>query len=468
MQFDISRFRLWIRHLVAITGQPVRDMAAVSLPQFVKALTGFVTSVWLTRGLGPAGLGQYALVLSVSDSVVGLSDLGIGQTAIRYSSLAWSRGELSRQAAVLRWAFRTRLTLVAFMVTVLYLAAPFLSSVVWHLQGLTSLIRIALLISVFGTLASVPIVYYQSLRRFEMNAIVQICQNLTSFLGIALLALLGLWSVPLVVAVTAIAAGVGAVIFLYLVPREIWWPRITTRVRPAIRWEAIWRIPRLEGGMQGNLDPTSADRFAVYLFLSTLIVLITLRLDIWLMGVYLDDRQIGLYNAATRLSLPLTVILGALTTALWPRVSTVTTVAGVRTLLRRTMKASVVIAAGGLVYALTVPFLVPVFFGPAYRDSMVLTQLVSIGYCVGLLANPVTVVGYSLGLARFYWITNLIQFAVVTVLLVLLLPRFGALAAAFTFIANAATGALINGFVLWMKTRQLPRDFDNDAPSDSQ
>ena len=433
-------------------------MAAVSLPQFVKALTGFVTTVWLTRGLGPAGLGEYALVLSVSDSIVGLSDLGIGQTAIRYASLAWSRGDSGGQAAILRWAFRTRITLVAVMVTVLAAAAPALSGRVWHAEGLALPLRIGLLIALFSTLASVPVVYYQSVRRFEMNAVVQISQNLAGFVGIALLAFLGFWSVSLVVAVTAAAGGAGALIFLLIVPREIWWPRFTAWSRPGGGWRTLWRIPRSGGNVAGGIDPTSADRFAGYLFLSTLIVLITLRLDLWLMGYYLDERQVGLYSAATRLSLPLNVILGALTTALWPRVSTVTTVAGVRTLLRRTMKASLAVTGGGVLYALVVPLFVPLFFGPAYRGSIVLTQLLSAGYCVALLANPVAVVGYGLGLARYYWVTNVVQFAVVVALLVLLLPRMGALAGALAFIANAGTGAAINGGMLWMKVRRLPRD----------
>src|SRR5512147_1459640 len=124
----------------------VRDVTALTLPQVLKGITGFVTSIWLTRGLGPAGLGQYALVTSVSEAVVGLSDLGIGQTAVRYASLAVSRNDSQGQSAVLRWAFRVRLALVAVMVLGLFVLAPVLADRIWHDPGLAPLIRFGLLI----------------------------------------------------------------------------------------------------------------------------------------------------------------------------------------------------------------------------------------------------------------------------------------------------------------------------------
>ena len=69
-------------------------------------------------------------------------------------------------------------------------------------------------------------------------------------------------------------------------------------------------------------------------------------------------------------------------------------------LLRRTFRASIVLAGVGIVYALTVPLLVPMLFGAAFGRSVLLGQVLSLGYCVAILANPLGVVGYALGLAR--------------------------------------------------------------------
>ena len=58
---------------------------------------------------------------------------------------------------------------------------------------------------------------------------------------------------------------------------------------------------------------------------------------------------------------------------------------------------------------------------------MVLSQVMSIGYCIAIMANPMMMVGYSFGMARIYWIVNVLQMIVVLALLVALLPRMGAL-----------------------------------------
>ena len=433
----------------------VRDVAALTLPQVVKALTGFITSIWLTRGLGPSGLGQYALVMSVSETVVGLSDLGIGQTAVRYASLAASRNDTEGQVAVLRWAFRIRIALVGMMVVALFIAAPFLAETVWHAAGLAPVIRIGLLTAIFTAFAVVPVLYFQSLRKFGMNSAVQIGQTVISFIGIAVLAWFSLWDISLVVGVVAGAAALGTFVFLTIVPRRIWWPPIGTREERKGSWLAQWRVPRVVTGGQEKMDPTNANAFAIYLILSTVIVLVTLRLDVWLMGILLTKSDIGHYNAGMRLALPLTMVLGAFTTALWPRASALTTPPQARALIRKTIGGSLLLAAGGVLYAFTVPYLAPVLFGAEYEASVPVSRVLALGYAVAMLGNPVSVIGYGLGLARYYWITNILQMLVVVIMLLWLLPLWGPVAAAVTFVVNNAVGGLVNGALLWRRVRQL-------------
>ena len=58
----------------------IEDVLVSMAPQAVALVVGMVTWVLMARGLGPAGLGQYALVMSVYLLTVQLADLGIGQT----------------------------------------------------------------------------------------------------------------------------------------------------------------------------------------------------------------------------------------------------------------------------------------------------------------------------------------------------------------------------------------------------
>ena len=400
-------------------------------------------------------MGQYALILSLTDTVTSLSDLGIGQTALRYASLSASQGDSKGQMAVLRWAARLRLLLVTVMIIVLFFFAPILANRIWHIEELTRLIRIGLVTSIFAALASIPVIYYQSLKRFGMNAVVRSAQAVLSFAAIGLLWLFGMWSVFSVVVAVAIAMAVGTTVFTALIPREALVPNRFPK-RP-VSIGRLWKVP--DSAREGiQMEGSNANQFAIDLLVSTVIVMITLKVDVWLMGVYLDEAEIGIYNVALRFSLPLTLVIGALTTALWPRASAATSGIEIRRLLGRTFKASGLVALGGVFYAIGAPMLAPFLFGKEYGNSVILAQIISMGYCVAILANPAGVVGYSMGMARIYWKVNLIQFIVVVVLLFLLLPKFGVLAAAWIFVLSTILGSSIIGTILWRKLRVLPAE----------
>ena len=87
----------------------IEDVIVSAFPGMAGLLTGAITAALIARGLGPFGMGQYALVISISSFTGGLSDMGIGQTAIRYASRAASQGDVEGQFAILRWTFRLRM-----------------------------------------------------------------------------------------------------------------------------------------------------------------------------------------------------------------------------------------------------------------------------------------------------------------------------------------------------------------------
>jgi O-antigen/teichoic acid export membrane protein len=432
----------------------IADVLVSLVPQATKSLLGFLSSILLARGLGPSGMGQFALVQSVTDTVTSLSDPGVSQTAIRYAAIAVSRGDTDGQLAVLRWAFRLRLAAVAGLAAIIFLLVPSVAEELWHSGELAPLMRIGLGTAIFLSLGAVPVIYFQSLQRFGMNALILTGQGLATFVGVVVLALFGLLSVERVVVVTAAAALVAAAVSAVLLPRRaLVAPRSADVPGGGIR--AFWRVPSSARPHDQGLAGDKPEQFAFYLLLSTVIVMITVRLDLWLMGIYLEQSQIGLYNIATRTALPLMFVLTAVSTALWPRASAVGTLAEVQALLRKTLKVSVLISAAGVVYAVAVPLLIPLLFGAAYEPSVVLSQIISLGYCIAIMANPMTMVGYSFGMARIYWMVNLLQLAVVALLLVLLLPRLGVLGAAFTFVANNLVGGLLNGYLVMRRSRSL-------------
>jgi len=449
--------QLWNRLWRTLSGsrQGVKDTIVSAVPQLVGLFTGFFGSVLVARGLGPEGMGQYALVMSLAGVATVLSDLGIGQTAIRYASRAAASEDTPMQMAVLRWALRFRLSLVLLVTSAFFLVSPYLATHVWHSEALSFYLRLGLMGGIFAALASVPTVYFKSIKRFTTNASVTSAQRIISFAGILFLSIFSLWSLLNLILVNLAAAAIGAFAFLIIVPKAALWPRNTMRKLKGLNLRRFLASPKIQHDANNGLDYSSPASFVRFHMLSTVIVMFSMRADVWMIGYFLEKNELGIYSVATRFTLPLIIALGAMNTALWPRASGLTDPHQLSRLLKKTFGLSVLMACLMSIYAVFAPILAPVLFGADYEKSRLLGQILSLRYCLSIIICPLGIIGYSFGLVRIVWLINLAQLLSVIIINLLLLPQIGALASAIALLANEIMGGVLFALLLIHKWRKL-------------
>lgn len=443
--------------------QAIEDVLVSMAPQAANLVTGLATAVLIARGLGAAGMGQYALILSVCGLTAQLSDLGIGRTAVRFAARATALGEEGLQMAVLRWAFRIRMSLALLVSAGAFLLAPWISRRFWHAPELAPLVRIGLWIGILGALAAVPTVYFQSLKRFRVNATVTVVQTLLTLVGILALAVLRRWSVGAVIVVSVVTTGLGAFAFLVLVPKPALFALQDLRKPFRAVLAGLWRAPDQSAVAASSLDDTGPTLFAFYMLLSSGLVAVTLRADVWLMGYFLSKSEIGVYHVASRFTLPLAMLLGALNTALWPRASALSSPTATQRLLRASFKLTTLAAAATVVYGLLAPMLAPLLFGAQYAGAVALARWLCLGFAPVILTCPIGVIAYTVGVVRVYYLVNLLQFAVVVALDVALMPRIGATAAGISFMAYSVAGSALTAL---LTARAMRRHFAKESARD--
>lgn len=444
----------WIRGQFLGSQKAIHDVVLLVIPQGVVFVSGFLTSILLARGLGPSGLGGYALVVSLSGMAVTLSDLGIGQTALRYASRFASKGEIENQFAILRWAFRVRVSLIIMVSALFFVLAPFIANYFWHQNELTDLLRLGLIAGVFTALASVPTIYFQSIRNYRKNAQVVIVQNLIILSGIVFLAWQHMWTIENVIVTSIVSTVVGSILFLSLLPGKALMQPRALRTISAFNLRDYWKNPLKRetiGVEAADHDPST---FALFNLFSTVIVMIILRADVWLMGYFLDNSQLGIYNAATRFTLPLMVLLNAMTAALWPRAAAQTSKEESIAMLKKTFRYSLAISVCAVLYAVVVPLLAPVLFGEVYAKSQFLGQLLCVRYAIAILICPIGVIGYNFGLVKVYWLINLAQLIAVIAINVYFLPIIGPVGSAIALLGNEIVSSSLAGLVIWMKIKK--------------
>lgn len=439
------RFLPRILGLVKSNAQGLFDISVSMVSQGIGIIVGLGSSILLARGLGPDAMGQYALILSISTLTVTLSDLGVGQTAIRFASRAAAQGREDTLFAVLRWAFRLRIVLVLAISLVAFLIAGRISRDLWHAAGLAPLVRIALLAGLFTAVAAVPGIYFQSVRRFQMNAAVSILQAVFSFCGVLVLFFLHSWKLEWVVILSVMTAAVSAVAMGILVPKKVFFGGVKAD-GPGVRGlRGFIATPDQEEG--------GTNTFAFFMMLSSVAVALTMRADVWLMGIFVPAGSIGQYSVANRFTMPLTVLLGALNTILWPRASALTERHQIVKLLRKLAGITGICGALCLLYSFFGPQISPFLFGERYRGTVLLGQLLCLRYSVAILVSPIGIIGYSFGLVRQYWIVNIVQLVAVCVLNIFLLPRIGVMGSVVALIANELIGFGYTAIAILRKLR---------------
>jgi len=437
--------------ILSTSRRGVKDVLLAIAPNAIQLVTGLIASVLIARGLGAAGMGEYTLAMTIAGLTVSLSDLGIGQTAIRYASRAMSSSDEKGFSAVLRWAFRWRLLLVFGLAVILLVLSRWIAEEFWHLEKLTFLVRLGIASGVIGSLASIPSAYFQSRKEFARNSTVLITQTIISFSGIVLLALLSYWTVQAVLLVGIVGGGIGLVIFMASVPVSSLFSK--EDATKGSSWTLL-RSPSLERS-KDVVDTAEPEAFALYFLASTILAIIILRVDVTLMGYFLPQEEIGQYAVATRFALPLAMILAAINTALWPRASSAVTLEAKKALLKKTLMMTGTLSLLVVGYSIVVPLLAPYLFGMTYASSVLIGQLLCVRFALAMCASPMGAIGYSFGLVRFLWIINVVQLVAVILLNILLLPRIGAVGGAVALIVNEFISLVMVGSMVWRRLKVL-------------
>jgi O-antigen/teichoic acid export membrane protein len=171
---------------------------------------------------------------------------------------------------------------------------------------------------------------------------------------------------------------------------------------------------------------------------------IIFRVDLLVVNLFRGPSEVGVYSVATQLSLLLMLLPSVVATLLFPRVTAEQDARGETTsfVTRQTALIMLVCCAA----AVPASFLLPLVYGPAFRDATPLLLILLPGvYLIGL--ESVLVQHFNaLGLPRaipLYWLFTLV---INLVLLFTLVPRFGAYGAA---VASTFSYALIFCLVAW-------------------
>lgn len=196
--------------------------------------------------------------------------------------------------------------------------------------------------------------------------------------------------------------------------------------------------------------------YGLRVFLTGLLALVNLRLDLLLMSAFLGARDIGFYSIATSAMLPVALVSATAASLIMPNIAVARGARGGESeddvaFIRRTARRySLITLAVAAVLAAILPVALPLIFGPEFKPAVALAWILLPGFVAQGYAS---IVDAGMVGMRTPWVGNLSQGAGVLItasLLPFLLPAYEAMGAA---IVSSLAYTVSAGVALWASLR---------------
>lgn len=386
----------------------------------LKVLLGLVVAIALARHLGPAGFGQYSLVLAFVATFSGLATLGLPQMVVRAlvregetPAAAAARGEILGTAAALLLAGAALAWLLA------------LGTAAWARPGDTSTLLGVAVVGATLALQLASVVRWG----FEARVAVQPVVWVESAVGVGgALLKLGL-----------IAAGAALPVFFWVLLAE-----------SAVVTVAMALLQARRGGGFGTWRIKAARLRELLLAawplaLSGIVLMVQARIDQLMLAELAGDAALGQYGVALRLAEGLVFGAAVLSSTLFPVLVAARreSFAAFHGKLLHAYRACIAVAlAVSLPLALLAPWLVPALFGPAYEPAALLLVWMAARVFLSFIGTARSLFLLVEDLQRWATFTLVVGTAVNVLLNLWWIPAHGALGAVWASLVSFAVTSL--------------------------
>lgn len=381
-------------------GKMAKQTGVVYLAQIAQAVVGFATSILLIRHLTVDEYGTFSMFMSVFMLLAGLAHWGWIDTYVRFGSVHLK----SENYLPLEAFFRKKIVALATVsALVLAGAAPILAQKAYHRPDWSFYLFAAALTGFFTCIFSFEMNRVRLFQRFWLYSSATAGGSVFRLAGLLVIFALG-------------ALHINGVIAIYLL-----YPLLFTLL--------LWGIfpPQIRGAAKLNRQVAKESRvFNRWLLVSIFCTTIITNMDLHFLAYFKGSGSVAQLGAASRLTLPITMLVSALTTTLLPRLSQGhANQEFLRFYLRKLKLVLPVLAFGfALAGAAAVPLL-SFLAGHKYAglEGLLVLQLVSI--LVVLLTNPFGLVLMAKAQTKPLACMNIAQLLLGVCMHITFIPRFG-------------------------------------------
>lgn len=413
---------MWHRYRQSGTA---RDLLRVLSGNVMAQGVAFLAVILVSRELGPASYGEFALLIAIFTFITQLSDFGTSTSYVTYLST-----HRDARARVLGTVLVFKLLAGLLLAALLWLLASPISVYFFGRDTFASYLQLAAPALLFHTMLATLVAHCQALEQFSAYNLLNIAHHATRCLSILAVLLLAGHSdrFSLFVYIYFFAAGGVAVAAI-------------TRfdIIVALDWPVIRSIYRL----------------GFWIFLSSIAVLVQMRIDMVMLKKLAGAEQVGLYSVASNVAMALPLVTMSLTATLMPKMAALLEGGTIRDFVGRVLRHTKYVLGVSVLLQLLSPLLIYGVFGSAYAGSVPVLVVLVLSYMFGVIVNPISLIYYQIGKSFMLTAVNWGQLLIGYVCNLLLIPSLGATGAALSSLTlHIFSSSVIVGYLYFSAVGQ--------------
>lgn len=371
-----------------------------------------VLNIVISRMIGPSGFGLFSVALTFYLACFDIFGFGVEASLVRFISLHEGRGEHSDSLKYIRLGFKIRALTSFLMLFLAFTASDFLAVKVFNNPSLSSLFRIVFFGQSIALLMSLVVSIFQAYQKFLAFSILYGITGLVRLVLTVVLVFINLVNAESLLAVFVFSPALTFIIGFFFLPKQFISAKDDKDTFKKLfnygKWIILWGVTAT----------------------------IHTKLDIFMIARFLGDYATGIYSAASRLTLGIIWINSSIVQVLTPKYTRSQSNSELITLIKKGFLGISPIIIATILAVFLSPIIIPLLYGKAYIEAVVILELLLIGMIFFMLSTPAMVSLTALGKSNVIGIISLFQLPLVFIGNLVLIPMLGIKGAAITTIIS--------------------------------
>lgn len=400
-------------------------MGKILSANIVYAGLGFVTTIIVLRNLNSQILGVVYPLIAFMMLLKQFGDFGLGISFVNYASRYFSRSEKLTQSYFSNYFYLKIILSTIISLLGILLAKP-IGLLLFSTDEHTLIVQIVMIVAFFQSMTT----YYQSIHqiqsRFNILAVSKVLPQLIKLCGLVILLVIGKLNLEL------------CLFFFLQVPlTSIFWSMAHTSMKDTF-------------SMAVNLKHTKKLFISSrWIWLSALIITMATNADILMTRSLAGADELAILLGGQKLAGIFPIITSSLIMVLLPKVGSMKNKKELSYYLRKSLPIMILLS---LPLLLLIPFselIISLVIGEQYSSSASIFNIYLVTHIFIFITNPASLVFYRLDKESDLFKINCIQLLINLIGNFLLIPTWGAIAAATMTLAGQVIASLILFGMMW-------------------